>query len=112
MKTRSSKIRWRLTIAALGATGALVAGCQSSPKTTSTVVGATDHAQQPAEVGANEGLTGAQLWAQTCAHCHNSRSPGSYSDAQWETALSHMRQQAELPGDQARKILEFLKASN
>ena len=57
-------------------------------------------------------LSGSQLWAQTCAQCHNNRSPSDYSDAQWETAVMHMRVQARLTGEEERKIVQFLKASN
>lgn len=98
-----------LTLAAgLMVFAALSTGCQSEPK--------AEASEQPngkvdVELASAE-LSGAQLWAQTCAHCHNSRSPASYSDANWDVAMNHMRQQAQLTGGQARKIVEFLKASN
>ena len=58
------------------------------------------------------GLSGSQLWSQNCSQCHYSRSPTALSDAQWEVAMLHMRVQAYLTGEEERKILEFLKASN
>jgi len=56
--------------------------------------------------------SGAQLWANNCASCHNFRDPSSYSDKQWEIAGLHMRTRANLTGGDYRKILEFLKNSN
>lgn len=55
---------------------------------------------------------GAQLWAQNCGHCHNIRSPGSYSDAQWEIAMLHMRVRANLTAEEHKKILAFLKTAH
>lgn len=55
---------------------------------------------------------GAQLWAENCLRCHNSRSPSSYSDGEWEVAMHHMRVRANLTAEEHRIILEFLKASN
>ncbi|HAM70520.1 MAG TPA: hypothetical protein DCM86_02640 [Verrucomicrobiales bacterium] len=56
--------------------------------------------------------TGAQLWGQNCGRCHNIRSPGMYSDAQWEVAVMHMRVRANLTGEEHRKILAFLKSAH
>jgi mono/diheme cytochrome c family protein len=55
---------------------------------------------------------GAELWAENCSRCHNIRPPQSFSDAQWETIVHHMRLRADLTGQEARKITEFLKASH
>jgi hypothetical protein len=52
---------------------------------------------------------GAQLWAENCQRCHNTRSPSSYNDAQWEVAMMHMRVRANLTPEEHKKILEFLK---
>jgi hypothetical protein len=56
------------------------------------------------------GKSGAQLWAENCIRCHNIRSPGSLSPAQWEVAMMHMRVRANLTPEEHKKILEFLKA--
>jgi hypothetical protein len=40
------------------------------------------------------------------------RPPDDYSDAQWETIVHHMRLRANLTGQEARKITEFLKSAN
>jgi hypothetical protein len=55
---------------------------------------------------------GAQLWADNCSRCHNVRPPQSYSDAQWETVMMHMRLRADLTGPEQRKITAFLQASH
>ena len=52
---------------------------------------------------------GAQLWAENCQRCHNTRSPSSYNDAQWEVAMMHMRVRANLTPEEHKKILAFLK---
>src|SRR5262245_57046682 len=49
---------------------------------------------------------GEQLWSVSCGRCHNRRSPESFSDAEWETVLSHMRSRANLTGEEARQILK------
>lgn len=56
--------------------------------------------------------SGAQLWAENCARCHNLRAPGSFDDAQWDVAMMHMRERANLTGYQQRAILKFLKSAN
>jgi cytochrome c5 len=58
------------------------------------------------------GKSGAQLWAEQCQRCHNLRSPSSYSPAQWEVAMLHMRIRANLTPAQHQKILEFLKSGS
>lgn len=60
----------------------------------------------------SSGKGGAQLWAQNCVRCHNNRSPSTYSDAEWEVAMHHMRIRANLTAEEHRRILEFLKSAN
>lgn len=55
---------------------------------------------------------GAQLWAQNCGHCHNIRSPNSYSEAQWDVAMLHMRVRANLTAEEHKQILAFLKSAH
>jgi hypothetical protein len=55
---------------------------------------------------------GARLWAENCSRCHNLRPPQSFSAAQWDVVVHHMRQRANLTGDEARWIAEFLQAAN
>lgn len=55
---------------------------------------------------------GASLYSANCGRCHNARGPGEYSDGTWPMVVTHMRVIAGLPGDQAREIEAFLRASN
>ena len=103
-----------------GAASVLLAGCQmaATPSTTAanTTAPATAPAAAPAFVIFGGKTTaekgGAELWAQTCSHCHNLRSPSSYGPAQWEVAVYDMRVRAHLTGEEQRKILDFLKAAS
>ena len=85
---------------------ALLNGCGNSAQP-STQPPAT----QPAYLTVQD-KPGAQLWSENCSRCHNMRPPESFSDAQWETIVRHMRFRANLTGVEARKITEFLKASH
>ncbi len=54
---------------------------------------------------------GSKLWAETCQSCHNRPKPSSYSNAQWDVIIHHMRVRANLTGPEARSVLEFIKDS-
>jgi hypothetical protein len=69
----------------------------------------TSPSTQPGE---KVGKDGSQLWSENCARCHNMRSPGSYSDAEWDVVMHHMRVRARLTGEEHKAILEFLKSAN
>ena len=56
--------------------------------------------------------SGAQLWSENCSRCHWARPPQSYSDAQWQTVVHHMRLRADLTGQEQRAITTFLQASH
>ena len=88
--------------AALGIFLLLLVGCMAEPNASSTV-GAT---AAPTAKG------GAELWVDNCARCHSLRSPETYSDAEWEVSMLHMRIRANLTADEYRAILEFLEAGN
>lgn len=59
-----------------------------------------------------ENKSGAQLWAENCVRCHNTPSPVSYNNPQWDVIGLHMRVRANLTGNEAEKIIEFLKTAN
>ncbi|NOY51038.1 MAG: cytochrome c [Chlorobi bacterium] len=59
-----------------------------------------------------EAKSGAQLWAENCVRCHNTPSPTSYSDPQWDVVGLHMRVRANLTDNETKKIIEFLKSAN
>lgn len=56
--------------------------------------------------------SGAQLWGENCLRCHNTPSPETFSDTEWDVAVLHMRVRANLTEDEAVKIAEFLKTAN
>jgi len=56
--------------------------------------------------------SGAQLWSENCIRCHNVPSPDTFSDVDWDVAVTHMRVRANLTDDEARKIVDFLKTAN
>jgi len=57
-------------------------------------------------------LTGEQLYAINCNRCHTERYPTERTEAQLKTIMMHMQIRANLPPDQAKKILKFLKENN
>ncbi|MEQ8681164.1 MAG: hypothetical protein RID25_15490 [Cyclobacteriaceae bacterium] len=56
--------------------------------------------------------SGAQLWAESCIRCHNTASPATFSDLQWDVAIKHMEIRAQLTRVEAEKILEFIQSAN
>ena len=74
-------------------------GC-SSPSTASP--GVVSKSDQPAAA-----ISGSEAWDQNCARCHNSISPTTYSDQQWDAIMMHMRIHARLTGEEERAILKF-----
>jgi nitrate/TMAO reductase-like tetraheme cytochrome c subunit len=61
---------------------------------------------------ADEGPDAAKLWSQNCSRCHNLRPAKSFSDAQWDIFVHHMRVRGNITGSDARLIVEFLKGAN
>ena len=59
-----------------------------------------------------KGLAGEQLYEINCSRCHTERYPTERTEAQWKTIMMHMRVRANLPADQAKKILKYLKDNN
>ena len=99
-----------VSICALGLMAWLLSGCASQPSTAATATsGSSTNLQSTALVSQ---ASGAQLWARNCGHCHNIRSPTSYSGAQWEVAVMHMRIRANLTAEEHAKILAFLKSAH
>jgi len=56
-------------------------------------------------------LRGAQLWPVYCNTCHNARPSAEFSASEWQMILMHMRTQANLPAEDARAVLEYLRSS-
>jgi hypothetical protein len=100
-----------------------VSGCASTTKArasgsdASSTAASTATTRPAATADAPSGTraareSGAQLWAENCMRCHNLRSPETYSSAQWEVAVHHMRLRANLTGEEAQKITAFLKSAS
>lgn len=53
--------------------------------------------------------SGTQLWGENCQRCHNAPSSNAFSNAQWETINSHMRQRAMLTEEEYKKITQFMQ---
>ena len=96
--TSSLKIRLLLAAAAAAVTFSPVFAGPSAPADGKAV--------------ADEGPDAAKLWAQNCSRCHNMRPAKTYSDAQWDTLVHHMRIRGNITGGDARLIAEFLKGAN
>lgn len=58
------------------------------------------------------GKGGAQLWGESCGRCHNTASPSTFSDVDWDIAVKHMQFRAQITEEEANKIVEFLKSAN
>jgi hypothetical protein len=85
----------------------IVTGC--SQGSSAVAPGEGENAQASA---ADSGKSGAELWAENCNRCHNVRPPPSFSDTQWSAIVHHMRQRANLTGEEARQITVFLQSAN
>jgi mono/diheme cytochrome c family protein len=55
------------------------------------------------------GPDGAKLWGQNCTRCHNARPGNTYSGAQWEVIVHHMRTRAYLTMSESKAIAAFLR---
>ncbi len=53
---------------------------------------------------------GAKLWPVYCNQCHNARPPGEKAPHEWDQEIMHMRTLGNIPADDARALVEYLKA--
>ena len=107
MKWKTCRLLAEIALPVLIGSGFLLAGCSSPSAGTGASPGKTTTQKSGAA-----SQTGATLWAQNCGHCHNIRSPDSYSDAQWDVAMLHMRIRANLTAEEHKQILAFLKSAH
>ena len=56
--------------------------------------------------------SGTQLWSENCQRCHNTPPASAFTNIQWETINTHMRQRAMLTETEYKKILDFLQAGD
>jgi cytochrome c5 len=111
MKITTRRFIFTSCLFSLAAALLLAAGCSTSaPPAGGDSKPAAAAPGTPAVAAA--GKSGAQLWAENCIRCHNIRSPSSYSDAQWDVALLHMRVRANLTAEEHHKILAFMKTAH
>jgi len=94
-------------LVALFLTGRVAADDKKSGATSNGTATATG-----SDVEQKQTKGGSQLWSENCARCHNMRPPTTYSDAEWEVAMHHMRIRAQLSAEEYKAILEFLKSAN
>jgi cytochrome c5 len=113
MQNKYGRMATGLSSLALAAMVFLAAGCSATKGQATSpapgVAGAAGAANAPETAGVPKG---ADLWAQNCVRCHNSRSPNTYDDAQWEVITMHMRVRANLTAPDTREILAFLKSAH
>jgi hypothetical protein len=83
------------------------------PKTDSTASTNSVAVKAPAPAAAppvlKPQLTGAELYSMHCNRCHPERYPTERTAAQWKTIMLHMQVRANIPGNQARLILQYLQ---
>jgi len=53
---------------------------------------------------------GAKMWPIYCSQCHNARPGSEFAPYQWDQIMMHMRALPNLPAQNARAILEYLKS--
>lgn len=103
----------RGAIALGGLTGGILLAMGGCAMTSGSSASTAPAATMPSFFGTPQAEKGgAELWAQSCSHCHNLRSPSTYGPYQWEVAVYDMRVRANLTGEEQRKILAFLKAAS
>jgi hypothetical protein len=54
--------------------------------------------------------TGDVLWEEYCGRCHNAPASNVYKSEEWEVIGLHMKMRAQIPDDDAQKIIQFLKS--
>ena len=55
-------------------------------------------------------LKGAKLWPIYCNRCHNARPPGEKAPYEWDQEIMHMRTLGNIPADDARALVQYLKS--
>jgi len=53
---------------------------------------------------------GAKLWPLYCNTCHNARPGSEKAPYEWDQIVMHMRTVGNIPPDDAKAILQYLKA--
>lgn len=53
---------------------------------------------------------GAKLWTVYCNQCHNARTPAEKAPHEWDMVIMHMRSLGNIPPEDAKALVEYLKA--
>jgi nitrate/TMAO reductase-like tetraheme cytochrome c subunit len=100
---------------------ALACGCAAKRNPQNTATGdATTHADAMHADATAHGVrlfaapkqSGAELWSANCNRCHNAAPSSAFSAAEWDLIVHHMRLRANLTGQEARAIAEFMKSGS
>lgn len=81
---------------------------------TATAVSVSKPADVPEKPSKNDPppvkrITGVELYAIHCNRCHPERYPTEFNEAEWKTIMMHMRVRANLSGQDAREIMQYLR---
>jgi len=109
----------------------LIAGCRAGDATaprpgraestepgSANPIGLTESGSAPGAVASHDDPAPArsrgraQMWTENCIRCHNARSPGYYSDREWQVAMHHMRVRCSITPREYEAILGFLQSAN
>jgi len=98
---RTSKKRFWTILPVLAAAYA-ASGCGSDP---------APKGEPLVKLFATPKQSGSALWTVNCNRCHNAPPPTTFTPPEWDMIVHHMRLRANLTGQEARAIAEFLKSS-
>ena len=90
---------------------ALAAACLIGLGLSLAIAGPPDQKAEP-QKSAPRKLTGAELYSMHCNRCHPERYPTERTAAQWKTIMLHMQVRANIPGSQAKLILQYLQENS
>jgi hypothetical protein len=96
----------------LGGSGSVSTLSADEPKSAPSTNAVAAQASSPAPAAAKPQLTGAELYSIHCNRCHAERYPTERTAAQWKTIMLHMQVRANIPGMQARQILQYLQENS
>jgi hypothetical protein len=109
---KSSKASLGMMFAVVLMAGPAASLCYAEPpadsSSTNSVAAKLDAAPAPVK----KRLTGAELYSIHCNRCHAERYPTERTGAQWKTIMLHMQVRANIPGQQARLILQYLQENS
>ncbi|MDE2107542.1 MAG: hypothetical protein KGL39_60675 [Patescibacteria group bacterium] len=117
IKAPAASVAMIIAAALCGALAATVHSAEpksDAPPVTAPDVSSTNAAAASASAPKPEKhqLTGAELYSIHCNRCHPERYPTERTAAQWKTIMLHMQVRANIPGNQARLILQYLQENS